>query len=119
MSVGQACPVDEMVEIAEGRNRLRLLQGWLENRVATGSTEPATHNGLGKIYLSQNIEPRQFLENNMFYEPAVLGKFCEGLDPSLAFAAYQKVRARLVRCSVNRGDDCVLDDEIFKWLILF
>ncbi|GMH86760.1 hypothetical protein TL16_g10645, partial [Triparma laevis f. inornata] len=107
MSVGGACPVDEMVEIAETRNRLRLLQSWLENRVATGSTEPATHNGLGKIYLSQNIEPRQFLENNMFYEPAVLGKFCEGLDPSLAFAAYQKANGdcddQLIRITASHS----------------
>ncbi|GMH53196.1 hypothetical protein TrRE_jg3428, partial [Triparma retinervis] len=90
MSVGTACPVDEMVEIAETRNRLRLLQPWLENRVATGSTEPATHNALGKIYITLNKDSKQFLLNNMFYEPAVLGKFCESLDPSLAFVAYKK-----------------------------
>jgi clathrin heavy chain len=90
MSVGTACPVDEMVEIAETRNRLRLLQPWLESRVATGSTEPATHNALGKIYITLNKDSKQFLINNMFYEPAVLGKFCESLDPSLAFVAYKK-----------------------------
>jgi len=90
MAVGTACPVDEMVEIAETRNRLRLLQPWLEARVATGSTEPGTHNALGKIYITLNRDPKAFLTNNMFYEPKVLGPYCESLDPSLAFVAYKK-----------------------------
>ena len=90
MAVGSACPVDEMVEIAETRNRLRLLQPWLEARVATGSTEPGTHNALGKIYITLNRDPKAFLMNNMFYDPKVLGPYCESLDPSLAFVAYKK-----------------------------
>merc|ERR1711966_210371 len=90
MAVGTACPVDEMVEIAETRNRLRLLQPWLEARVATGSTEPGTHNALGKIYITLNRDPKAFLTNNMFYDPKGLGPYCESLDPSLAFVAYKK-----------------------------
>ena len=90
MAVGTACPVDELVEIAETRNRLRLLQPWLEARVATGSTEPATHNALGKIYITLNRDPKSFLLNNMFYDPKVLGPYCESLDPQLAFIAYKK-----------------------------
>merc|ERR1711966_376166 len=90
MAVGSACPVDEMVEVAETRNRLRLLQPWLEARVATGSTEPGTHNALGKIYITLNRDPKAFLTNNMFYDPKVLGPYCESLDPSLAFVAYKK-----------------------------
>ena len=84
------CPVEEMVEVAETRNRLRMLQPWLEARVATGSTEPGTHNALGKIYIQLNKDPKAFLTNNMFYEPKVLGPFCESLDPSLAFVAYTR-----------------------------
>lgn len=90
MAVGTACPVDELVEIAESRNRLRLLQPWLEARVATGSTEPGTHNALGKIYITLNKDPKSFLLNNMFYQPKVLGAYCESLDPSLAFVAYKR-----------------------------
>lgn len=90
MAVGTACPVDELVEMAETRNRLRLLQPWLEARVATGSTEPGTHNALGKIYITLNRDPKSFLLNNMFYDPKVLGPYCEALDPSLAFIAYKK-----------------------------
>merc|ERR1712176_636095 len=90
MAVGSACPVDEAVEIAETRNRLRLLQPWLEARVATGSTEPGTHNALGKIYITLNRDPKSYLLNNMFYDPKVLGPYCETIDPSLAFLAYKK-----------------------------
>lgn len=90
MAVGSGCPVDDMVEIAEKRNRLRMLQQWLEARVATGSTESGTHNALGKIYITLNKDPKAFLLNNMFYDPKVLGPYCESLDPSLAFVAYKK-----------------------------
>merc|ERR1719253_786169 len=90
MAVGTACPVDDLVEIAETRNRLRLLQPWLEARVATGSTEAGTHNALGKIYITLNRDPKAFLLNNMFYDPKVLGPYCEALDPQLAFVAYKK-----------------------------
>jgi len=90
MAVGTLCPVDELVEIADTRNRLRLLQPWLEARVATGSTEAGTHNALGKIYITLNKDPKAFLTNNMFYDPKVLGPYCEALDPSLAFVAYKK-----------------------------
>jgi len=89
-SVGIACPVEELVEQVERRNRLRLLQPWLEAQVATGNREVATHNAIGKIYVTLNRDPISFLNNNQFYDPKVLGKFCEKLDPSLAFAAYKR-----------------------------
>merc|ERR1719203_2694492 len=117
MAVGSACPVDEMVEIAETRNRLRLLQPWLEARVATGSTESGTHNALGKIYITLNKEPRQFLTNNMFYDPKVLGPYCEALDPSLAFIAYKKGAGscdeELIKISLTHG----LFRDLAKYLV--
>jgi clathrin heavy chain len=87
--VGNMCPVDELVEQVERRNRLRLLQPWLEVRVNSGDTHPATHNAIGKIYITLNREPKQFLEHNQFYDPSVIGQFCERLDPSLAVVAYK------------------------------
>merc|ERR1719343_1678291 len=117
MAVGSACPVDEAVEIAETRNRLRLLQPWLEARVATGSTEPGTHNALGKIYISLNRDPKTFLLNNMFYDPRVLGPYCEALDPSLAFIAYKKGAGAcdedLIRISLSHG----LFRDLAKYLV--
>lgn len=91
-SVGQLCPVAELVEQAERRNRLRLLHPWLEARIAQGNTETATHNAIGKIYVTLNRDPLQFLQNNQFYDPKVIGAFCEKLDPHLAFVAYKHSR---------------------------
>jgi len=117
MAVGSACPVEETVEIAETRNRLRLLQPWLEARVATGSTEPGTHNALGKIYITLNRDPKNFLVNNMFYDPKVLGPFCESLDPSLAFIAYKKGAGscddELIKISLTHG----LFRDLAKYLV--
>lgn len=53
----------------ERRNRLRILQPWLEALVATGNTETATHNAIGKIYITLNRDPVAFLKNNQFYDP--------------------------------------------------
>ena len=89
-SVGHACPVEELVEQVERRNRLRLLQPWLEARIATGNQEVGTHNAIGKIYVTLNRDPVSFLTNDQWYDPAVLGKYCEKLDPSLAFIAYKR-----------------------------
>lgn len=90
IAVGPACPVDSLVEEVEKRNRLRFLQPWLEARIAEGNTEPATHNAIGKIYITLNREPQQFLLNNQFYDSKVVGKFCEKLDPYLAYLAYRR-----------------------------
>jgi clathrin heavy chain len=91
-AVGQMCPAAELVEQVEKRNRLRLVQPWLEARIAQGNTETAVHNAIGKIYITLNRDPLQFLQNNQFYDPHVIGAFCEKLDPHLAFIAYKHAR---------------------------
>lgn len=106
-SVGQMCPAAEVVEQVERRNRLRLLQPWLEARVSQGNTETAVHNAIGKIYITLNRDPLQFLQNNQFYDPAVIGAFCEKLDPHLAFVAYKHARGEcddaLIRVTQENG----------------
>ena len=89
-TVGRACPVDDLVAAVEQRNRLRLLQPFLEARIAEGNTEPATHNAIGKLYIRLNKEPQQFLQHNQFYDSKVVGAYCEKLDPFLAFLAYKR-----------------------------
>ncbi len=61
-SVRNQCPVDPLVEQVETRNRLRMLQPWLEQRITEGNTEAATHNAIGKIYITINKEPQTFLK---------------------------------------------------------
>jgi len=81
---------DELVEQVEKRNRLKLLLPWLETRIHEGSTEPATHNALAKIYIDSNNNPERFLRENQFYDSRVVGKYCEKRDPHLAFVAYER-----------------------------
>jgi clathrin heavy chain len=84
------CQIGELVEEVEKRNRLRVLQPWLEQRVTEGNTDPALHNAVGKIYVMTNKDPQSFLAENRFYDPLVLGKYCEKLDPYFAFLAYKR-----------------------------
>lgn len=90
MSVRNMCPVEELVEAVEKRNRLKLLQAWLEARVADGVQDPAAHNALAKIYIDANNEPEHFLQTNQFYDSLVVGKYCERRDPHLAYIAYKR-----------------------------
>ncbi|KAJ8613811.1 hypothetical protein CTAYLR_004926 [Chrysophaeum taylorii] len=106
-SAGHACPVEELVEQVERRNRLRLLQPWLEARISTGNQETATHNAIGKIYVTLNRDPATFLARDPYYDPKVLGKYCEKLDPSLAFIAYKRAGGEcdddLIRVTTENG----------------
>jgi clathrin heavy chain len=87
-----ACPVEEMVETAQTRNCICMLQPLLEDLIETGSTEPCVHNALGKIRILLNCDPNSlycdpnsFLLKNIFHDPNVLGPFCESHAPSLDF----------------------------------
>ena len=116
-AAGQLCPVAELVEQVERRNRLRLLQPWLEARVAQGNQEASTHNAIGKIYISLNKDPMQFLSNNQFYDPKVIGQFCEKMDPQLAFTAYKQAKGDcdddIVRVTTDNG----LFKDLAKYLV--
>uniref|UniRef100_A0A671MTG7 Clathrin, heavy chain-like 1 n=1 Tax=Sinocyclocheilus anshuiensis TaxID=1608454 RepID=A0A671MTG7_9TELE len=81
---------DQLVEEVEKRNRLKLLLSWLESRVQEGCEEPATHNALAKIYIDSNNSPERFLRENLHYDSATVGRYCEKRDPHLAFVAYER-----------------------------
>jgi len=89
-SVRNLCPVDPLVEEVERRNKLRMLEPWLEQRVNEGNQEASTHNAIGKIYITLNRNPQEWLLNNRCYDSKVIGKFCEKLDPYLAYIAYRR-----------------------------
>jgi clathrin heavy chain len=57
-------PIDELVEEVENRNRLKLIQPWVETHVQVGGTDPALYNALAKIYIDSNNNPEQFLKEN-------------------------------------------------------
>ena len=89
-NVRSACPVGKLVEEVEKRNRLRIIQPWLEARVAEGSTETALHNAMAKVVIDLNKDPEGYLKSNAFYDSAVVGKYCEQRDPHLAYVAYKR-----------------------------
>ena len=89
-NVRSMCPVDPLVEEFEKRNKLRVLEPWLEDRVKEGNVEPSLHNAIGKIYVSLNKGAKDWLLSNRFYDSSVVGKFCEKLDPFLAYLAYRR-----------------------------
>jgi clathrin heavy chain len=90
MSVRSLCPVDPLVEVVEKRNKLKLIQPWLEARVNEGATEPELHNALAKIIIDSNKDPETFLNTNQHYDSRVVGKHCEKRDSYLAFVAYKR-----------------------------
>ncbi len=74
----------------EQRNRLKLLNPFLEHLVSEGSHDPAVHNALGKIIVDSNNNPEHFLTTNPYYDSLVVGKYCENRDPNLACVAYKR-----------------------------
>ena len=93
---------------------LQLLLPWLEIKVQEGSTDPAVHNALAKIYIDSNNNPERFLRENKFYTrfvarlltyliiqsfltcallgadiSAIVGAYCEKRNSQLAFICYE------------------------------
>lgn len=90
MSVKNTVPVIELVEMAEKRNRLKLLLEFLEARVADGAADVGVHSGIVKCYVESNINPEHFLETNAYYDSRDVGRFCEMRDPYLAYVAIKR-----------------------------
>jgi clathrin heavy chain len=89
-SMRASCPVEPLVEEMEKRNKLKVIQGWLEDRGREGSQNTALHTALAKIYVDINKDPETFLLNNRFYDSKIVGKYCEDRDPHLAVTAYKR-----------------------------
>ena len=89
-SVRSLLPVDELTTEVEKRNKLKILNHFLENLVSEGSTNAHVHNALAKIVIDSNNNPEHFLKTNEYYDSKEVGKFCEKRDPTLAFIAYKR-----------------------------
>lgn len=90
LSIRGNCPVADLIQNFEKRNKLRLLETWLEQRVAEGITTPEVHNALAKIVIDSDKNPAKFLQENKHYDAKTIGKYCEDRDPHLAFEAYKR-----------------------------
>ncbi len=93
------------------------MQPWLEARISQGNTETATHNAIGKIYITLNRDPLQFLQNNQFYDPKVIGAFCEKLDPHLAFIAYKHARGECDDALIKVCQENGLFKDLARYLV--
>ena len=106
-TIRSQCPVDQVVDEFEKRNKLRVLESWLEERVQENIQIPAVHNALAKIKIDTNQFPQEFLQSNQFYDPKVVGKFCEDRDPHLAVIAYKRTPGlcdqELISCTNKNG----------------
>lgn len=90
ISVRTQFNIEELVEEVEKRNRMKLLLPLFELRLHEGSTDPAVHNAIAKIYIDSNNNAEKFLKENKFYDSKVVGKYCEKRDPHLACVAYER-----------------------------
>jgi len=90
MSIQGPVPIDALVEECEKRNRLKLLLPFLEKKLNEGATDTSLFNAIAKINIDTNNNPEQFLRENQFYDPKVIGKYCEKRDPYLAFICYER-----------------------------
>jgi len=77
VQVRSLLPVAELCAEVEKRNKLKLLDKFLKVLVEEGSQDPEVHNAMGKILIDANSNPEHFLQSNPFYQPAVVGKYCE------------------------------------------
>ncbi|RKO86009.1 armadillo-type protein, partial [Blyttiomyces helicus] len=64
LSVRGNIPIDQLVDEAEKRNRLKLLSQFLEGRVKEGSVDPHVYNAVAKIYIDTNNNAEGFLKEN-------------------------------------------------------
>ena len=87
----RACPIDELVEEFDSRNKRKDLQGWLQARANEGVQEPALHNALAMNLIDHDThEAESFLINNPYYDSKVVGKYAEDRNADLAFIAYRR-----------------------------
>ena len=93
-TVRGSCPIEPLVEEMTKRQKLKLIQKFLEDRADEGNPTPALHNALAMIYIETNNNAKDFLMNNKYYDPKVVGQFCEDRDPQLALFAYKKAAGK-------------------------
>ena len=93
-TVRGSCPIEPLVEEMLKRQKIKLIQKFLEDRADEGNPTPALHNALAMIYIETNNNAKDFLMNNKYYDPKIVGQFCEDRDPQLALFAYKKAAGK-------------------------
>lgn len=89
-TIGANCNVETVVKEFEAKNKLRLLENWLEQRSIEGNTLKEVHNALAKLAIDFDKNPEAFLHDNRHYDVKLIGAYAENRDPHLAFIAYKR-----------------------------
>lgn len=89
-TIGPNCNIEVMVREFEQRNKIRLLENWLEQRAAEGNTLKEVHNALAKLAIDFDKNPEQFLRDNRYYDIKTIGTYAESRDAHYAFIAYKR-----------------------------
>jgi len=84
------CPVEEVINVFAKRNKVRLLENWLEGRVQEGNQSIPVHNAMVKLAIDTDNNPAKWLQDNRLYDAKEIGSYCEDRDPHLAVLAYQR-----------------------------
>lgn len=89
-SIGGNCRAEILVKEFDTRNKLRLLETWLDKRIAEGNTQKEVHDSLAKLVIDFDRNPEKFLMEDRFYDVKEIGRYAESRDPHLAFVAYRR-----------------------------
>jgi clathrin heavy chain len=90
LNMPNSAPVEELIAEFEKRNKVRLLENWLEQRMAEGTQQPAVHNAMIKLAIDTDKDPQKLLSENQFYDTKEIGQYVEDRDPHLAVIAYRR-----------------------------
>lgn len=87
----RVCPIEELVNEFDQRNKRKDLQSFLQARANEGSNDVALHNALAMNLIDHDShEAENFLINNPFYDSKVVGRYAEDRNADLAFIAYRR-----------------------------
>ena len=89
-TIGSNCKIESLINEFETRNRLRLLEQWLEQRAVEGNILKEVHDALAKLVIDFDKNPEKFLQEDRFYDVKKIGLYAESRDPHLAFTAYKR-----------------------------
>jgi len=97
--------VAALVAVFDEHDELQMLQPWLEAQMRAGDQYEALHNALVKIYIDTGQDAKPFLLTSCFYNPLVVGEYCEKQHPAYSVICYMRGHcdARLIAVTTANG----------------
>jgi len=89
-SIQHLAPMEDLIRETMKREKLSLIQGILEQRASSGSTDPAINNGIVLLAYNLGRNPERILRENKYYDPLFVGDILSKRDSHLACISYAK-----------------------------